>query len=127
MTAFMEVVRSELGRKGSVPDWVRLALNANRSRLYALQDWLEAVGPEATTEAFIAYANAIGCPTVFRFGDGGPALPLLSEALAEAPDVLAHDAFKLTLRARLLDIIGTDKDAALAAFASRFGGEGGST
>jgi hypothetical protein len=131
MSALMEVVRSELGRKGSVPDWVKQTSNANRERLYALQDWLETVGPEATTEAFIAYANAIGCPTVFRFNKGGPPFPLLSEALSEAfgpiPDVLAHEPFKLMVRARLLDIIGTNEDAALAAFASRFAGEGEST
>lgn len=93
-----------------------LPMDASMDRVEGLLRWFESSTPPEfeglSFEAFVAFANAIGCATTWTPGHGGPVLPLLTEDLPPA-----------LLIARLVDLIGTDKDTAMAAFRARFQSE----
>lgn len=82
----------------------------NLRRLKLLLDWFAHVGEtETTVEAFLAYANAIGCATLWQRDPRAPAFPILT-----VEGLLKGDAVET--RARLVEMIGTNADAALRAF-----------
>lgn len=83
-------------------------------RLDLLLRWFPSASenPDATIGDFLTYARALGCTTTWQFNRTGPAFPLLSN---EA--VLAASG-RADLRARLIELIGTNQQVALAAFAN---------
>jgi hypothetical protein len=100
---------------GKSHDFV-LPMDASMDRVEGLLRWFESSTPPEfeglSFEAFVAFANAIGCATTWTPGHTVPVLPLLTEDLPPA-----------LLIARLVDVIGTDKDTAMAAFRARFQSE----
>lgn len=77
-------------------------------RVLDLRQWFDNVDVnEATLDAFVAFANAIGCTTTWRFHSGGAVLPLLSFTYVEDTEILL---------AHLTAVVGTDQQYALASF-----------